>query len=319
MGTEAIEPEDTELLDEPQVLDDEPEPDDDEPNEPDDQPEPDDEPNPDDDDGEDVVLHADDADTAKTEEAQKPKGPGRRARKLLQRIEQVQSELTGKDEENQLLRMQLETLSKKQQQDTQRPKPPTLADAGYDEAVHADAMIKWAAENALPSVVTQQLTENEKKQQAAHQKQARENALESHYQRADNLKVSDYDAAEDKATAVLGRDLVADIAATAEDSHLVLYYLGKNPAKAEELKRIFDEKGPALGTYELGKIAAGLKVTSAPKKSTPDPDKPVDGAGPSGGTWQQRLEKARAKADKTGDLTDVVRLKKEARAAGVNL
>ena len=265
------------------------------------------------------VVHADDADTAKNEGNDKPKGPPRRIRKLLERVEKAQTELTGKDAENQLLKMQLEQLAKAQGKERVK-KPPTLADCGYDEGKFAEAMAQFVTETAVPSVFSKQLEQHQTQAQQEQAKIARSNALEGHYQRADSLKVKDYDLAEEKAVELLGRDLVEDIAATADDSELLLYYLGKNPAKAEELKRVFAEKGPALGTYALGKIAAGLKtVPTGPKKSTPDPDKPVDGAGPAGGTWQQRLEKARARADKTGDLTEVIKLKKQAREAGVNL
>ena len=269
------------------------------------------------------VVHADDADTANTEGNDKPKGPPRRVRKLLERIDtqqtKFQQELSGKDAENQLLKMQLEQLAKAQGKE-QAKKPPTLAEYGYDEGKYAQAMAEFVAETAVPSVFSKQLEQHQSHAQQEQAKLARNNALESHYQRADSLKVKDYDVAEEKAVDVLGRDLVEDIAATADDSHLLLYYLGKNPGKAEELKRTFDEKGPALGTYALGKIAAGLKTVSAgPKKPTLNPDKPVDGAGPSGVTWQQRIEKARAEAEKTGDMTPVIRLKKQAREAGVNL
>ena len=260
------------------------------------------------------IIHAEDAESA-NEGKDKPKGPPRRVRKLLERTEKLQTELTGKDAENQLLRMQLEQLEQKA-----KPKPqmPTLESCEYDEQKFAQAMVDWVKQDVAPTVFDERLNEYQKQQKSEQAKAGRNKALEAHYERADQLKVKDYDEVEGKAIDVLGRDTVEDIAARTEDSHLVLYYLGKNPAKAEEIKHLL-ETDPVKATYSLGKLAAGLTIKAGPKKSIPDPDTPVDGGGPSGGNWQKRIEKARAEAEKTGDMTSVIKIKKEAKAAGVNL
>ena len=229
---------------------------------------------------------------------------------------ELRQQLTGKDAENQLLRMQLEDLQRKSA--PAKPQMPTLEQFGYDEQRYAQAMADWVRQDVAPSVFDQKLSELEETRQQEQAKQQRDAALESHYQRADQLKVKDYEATEEAVIGIMGQELVTEIAATVDESANLLYYLGKNPSKAEEFKRMFDEN-PAKATYALGKFAGGLTVKPASKKSTPAPDTPLNGGGSPGLSWSQRLEKAEKLAEKTGDRTHVVSVKKAAKAAGVNL
>jgi hypothetical protein len=169
-------------------------------------------------------------------------------------------------------------------------------------------------------VVGEELEKVQQRGSAEHQVLARQKALEAHYDRVDKIGLRDYDAAEEKAKGILGKDLTEDIAVNAEDSHAVLYFLGKNPEEAERLREIFDEN-PAKGTYALGKLAAGLKVQQKPKPTPNDADTPAgNGANAGGNQWARKLDKLRDEVAKgTKSMADIQVLKREAKAAGVTL
>lgn len=262
------------------------------------------------------IVHADDS-PASDDEGKKPKGPPRRIRKLLERNQRMSDEAEAREAENRLLRMQLERLAGTEKKDAPK-EPPTLESCGYDEQKYQQAVADYYAGTSR-SLIGEELKKLATSQQQEQYQRERKSAIEAHYERADKLKVPDYDDAEAKAVEVLGRETVEDIAAQADDSELLVYYLGKNPAKAEEIANLV-RINPVKATFALGKLASGLSVRGKTTKTqTPDPDSPESAGGGSGGSWEKRLEKAREKAAQTGDMSHVQRLKKEARAAGVNL
>lgn len=266
-------------------------------------------------DAEEVEIVAAD-DPPSSSEGKKRSAPPRRVRRLLEQKEQLNSEKEQIAAQNRLLRMQLEKVSGKSEPD--RPKQrPTLESVGYDETKYQEAMEDYL-KGTTKSVLGEELSKAQQKQQEQLMQQQRHQSLEEHYKRTESLRVPDYDTAEEKAMEYLGREAVEDIAANVEDSHLVLYYLGKNPTKAAEIKTLLDNN-PVRATYALGKLSAGL--TTRPKtKPAPNPDKPVDAGGPSsGGSWEKQLEKARTKAAESGDFSHVQKVKKAAKEAGVNL
>jgi hypothetical protein len=94
----------------------------------------------------------------------------------------------------------------------------------------------------------------------------------------------------------------------AEDSALLVYALGKNPKKLEELAAV---KSPVDFAVKLGKLESQLKVT---KKKAPAPEKRAAGkTGGLGGSGDATLERLRAKAEKTGDYSEVLAYKNRSR------
>lgn len=257
------------------------------------------------------ILHADDSPTS--EEGKKRALPPRRVRKLLERNEQLLNEKETLEQQLRLLQMQ------HSQKSTTKAEPPTLEACGFDEKKYQAALAEYLAGNSR-SLLTDELKKLEEKRGEEAVKQSRKASLEQHYQRADALRVKDYDEAEEAALEVLGRSVVEDIAATIEESERVLYYLGKNPAKAEEIKKLIDTN-PVKATFALGKLAAGLTLRPKTNPTQKKPDEPLDGgaAPSSANAWQKKLEAARQKAAETGDFSYVQRLKKSAREAGVKL
>jgi inosine/xanthosine triphosphate pyrophosphatase family protein len=93
----------------------------------------------------------------------------------------------------------------------------------------------------------------------------------------------------------------------ADDPALLVYALGKNPKKLQELSSISD---PVDFAFKLAKLEAQLKVTN---KKAPSPETRVKGAktGVSSGSSDKVLERLRNEADKTGDYTKVLSYKKK--------
>jgi len=102
-----------------------------------------------------------------------------------------------------------------------------------------------------------------------------ETQIDKHYDRSAELKVSDYSKVEAVAADILGDDISRQIIANTDDSHLLMYHLGKNPAKAERLKSLLATQ-PMKGVLEIGRLAGSLKVK--PKNSTaPSPETKIEG------------------------------------------
>jgi hypothetical protein len=133
------------------------------------------------------------------------------------------------EEENKLLRLK-----------TQQEKPlakPKYED--FDTDAEFDAATTKYEEERLNAIAEKKAKEILQQNQANNTQQTQDSdlreKLDSHYERAEKLKVNDYEETEDKAIDLLGNDLTKQIMANTDKSEILLYHLGKNPAKAESL------------------------------------------------------------------------------------
>ena len=150
----------------------------------------------------------------------------------------------------------------------------------------------------------------------------------NHYGRAADLKVKDFNETEDKAIDVLGKGTVNQIIQHSDQSHLLLYYLGKNPDVAEDLKSQIDND-PTRATLRIGRLEAELSVRpKANSGTTPNPDEELEGTTPSAGkggkALQKRLDALRTKAAQSGPtgsaaMGEILALKRKAQADGVTV
>lgn len=104
----------------------------------------------------------------------------------------------------------------------------------------------------------------------------------AHATRANGLGIADYPEVQDAAIDMLGGDTVNAIIDRSRKSEIVLYYLGKNPDKAEGFRALV-ETDPGEAAIELGRLEERLRVK--PKATTqpaPDPDEDLPGSSPSG-------------------------------------
>ena len=196
---------------------------------------------------------------------------------------------------------------------------PTLADCGYDTEKFQTEYSIWN-DAQLDKRLEERLGKRDTRVQKDAATQQTEDLITSHYQRASNLAVGDYEQTEDVAVAALGVQLVQSIQTTVDNSEALIYWLGKNPEEAAKLAVIFDAN-PSKGTLALGALSG--KVSFKPKggKGAPEPEIAVRGGGGSTNTtlqakFNQKLAEA---SNAENPLAARKQVRDEANAAGITL
>ena len=193
------------------------------------------------------------------------------------------------------------------QQPMQQPlgQKPTLEAVDYDTDRYEKELSAWYEKKRQHD--EQQLSI--KSQQQAVQK-GWEQKLESYHSAKAELKVRDYDFAEDVVQDTLSVMQQGMIIQGAENPALLVYALGKNPKKAKELASITD---PVKFAFAVAKLETNLKVTS--RKASAKPEKKLSGTGRPSGSVDNTLDRLRADAEKTGDYSKVFQYKKQKQSA----
>jgi hypothetical protein len=142
------------------------------------------------------------------------------------------------------------------------------------------------------------------------QQKAWQARLDNYGKAKTELKVKDFEDAEDVSKEKLSVTQQGIILQGAENPALVIYALGKNPKKAAELGSITD---PVKFSFAVAKLETQLKVSN--RKSPPPPEGTVRGTGAVSGAVGNQLERLRAEAEKTGDLSKVMAFKRQQREA----
>ncbi len=206
--------------------------------------------------------------------------------------------------ENRDLRAQLEAVKTPPAQDAKLGPKPTLADHEYDEDAFSEAVLAW---NEKKRAVESEASK--KKEAEEQQKKDWDQRLEAYNTGKTELRVSDFDEAESVVLELFSVTQQGIATAMADNPSLLIYAIGKNPKKAQELAAISD---PIKFTKALTLLESKMSVT--PKKA-PAPEATVKPSGASrlsGG--DAKLDALRAKAAKTGDFTDVVAYKNRKKA-----
>jgi len=261
----------------------------------------------------DVVLEGEE------EPAPQKKMP-RRVKKLLDRNNQLETDLETQEQRN---AQEIQQLKAQLAQNTVQanvstgvmPLPPTEADSNYDTEAFTQAQTKYQTD-MQSWMLNHQQTASQKDAEATAQNQREvqeKTALEAHYKRADTLKVSNYDENEAEAVKSLGRDMVKSIAVVMPNSARIINYLGKNQDKAQELVML-NKTNPQAGVAKLWELNFNLKEVPRKRSKAPEPESKVEG----GGGLSNIEKKMEAAADK-GDITLFRQLKKQARAKGLNV
>lgn len=145
-----------------------------------------------------------------------------------------------------------------------------------------------------------------------------------HYEAAADLGAKDYAEVEDAAIDILGKEIVNQLIKASDSSHLILYYLGKNPDEAEEIAELV-KTDPVKATLQLGRLEAELKVKpKANDEPTPDPDEELVGGSPSATNskqrrYEQELDAARSKTQEARNMSLVLAVKRKWKDSGVTL
>ena len=182
---------------------------------------------------------------------------------------------------------------------------PTLESTDYDTERYETELASWY-EKKRTHDDQQNVVQS---QQKAVQKEW-ETKLESYHSSKAELKVKDYDFAEDVVQDNLSVMQQGMIVQGADNPALVVYALGKNPKKAKELASITD---PVKFAFAVAKLETNLKVTT--RKASSRPEKKISGTARPSGSVDNTLERLRTDAEKTGDYSKVFQYKRQKKSA----
>ncbi len=182
---------------------------------------------------------------------------------------------------------------------------PKLEDHDYDADKYEAALTDWFDRK-------RQADEVNAKQEAEvmNQQKAWQAKLDGYGKAKAELRVKDFDDAEELAQQVFSITQQGVLLQGADNPALVVYALGKNPAKAKELAEI---KDPVKFAFAVAKLEKDLKVTN--RRQAPAPERIVTGTGRSAGAVDSTLERLREDAARTGNMTKVIAYKAQKRTA----
>lgn len=182
---------------------------------------------------------------------------------------------------------------------------PRLEDHDYDADKYEEALTSWFERK-------RQADEVNAKQEAEvmNQQKAWQAKLDGYGKAKAELRVKDFDDAEELAQQVFSITQQGVLLQGADNPALVVYALGKNPAKAKELA---DIKDPVKFAFAVAKLEKDLKVTN--RRQAPAPERIVSGTGRSSGAVDSTLERLREEAARTGNMTKVIQYKAQKRTA----
>jgi len=184
------------------------------------------------------------------------------------------------------------------------PKP-TLEGCDFDGEVYAEKLVAW---NDQKRKVDEEAAAARAEQEAADA--AWKARLKSFETAKAALKVPDFDDAEhvvDKTLSVNQRGLIIQ---GADKPELLVYALGKNPAKAKELAGITDLVKFA---FAVAKLETQLKVAQR-ANVPPAPERQVRGSAGGATSIDSTETRLEAEADKTGDRTKLIAYRKQKKA-----
>ena len=184
-------------------------------------------------------------------------------------------------------------------------KKPTLEEHDYDADKFEAALADWFERK-------RQADEATAKQEAEvmNQQKAWQAKLDGYGKAKAELRVKDFEDAEAVAQELFNITQQGVVLQGADNPALVIYALGKNPKKAKELS---DIKDPVKFAFAVAKLEKELKVTN--RRAAPPPERIVSGTGRVSGAVDSTLERLRAEAEKTGNMTKVIQYKAQKRAA----
>ena len=229
---------------------------------------------------------------------EEPRAPDwvRELRKSHRELQRKNKELEAKLSSQSVVPASVPTLGKK----------PTLEDHDYDAEKFEASLADWYERK-------RQVDEAAAKARIAEEEQKKswQSKLDAYGKAKTELKVRDFEDAEDVTQQALDVTQQGIVLQGADNPALLVYALGKNPKKAAELGAI---KDPVKFAFAVAKLEKDLKVTQ--RKSAPPPERVVQGNAGTSGSVDSSLDKLRAEAERTGDYTKVMRYKAQMRAKG---
>ena len=228
------------------------------------------------------------------------------------------NELRIEQEKNKLLSLALEQSKSTKAYELPNPEDfdDGVNDPGYRQALqtHTESLIDSRVSEAVNrSTVIFTATQDKKAQDARLR-----HGIDKHYERAEALGARDYTETENIAIDILGKSNVSQYIGRSDNSEIVLYYLGKNPDKAEAIAALLDDDAIS-GTLQLGALGELLENKSQGNLNpAPAPDDELEGGSPSASTsnmtkYDRQLDKLREE----GDMSKIMAFKRKAKEDGV--
>lgn len=206
------------------------------------------------------------------------------------------------ESENRKLKRELQERSTESQPVEELGEKPTLKSVRYDDKKYEQALAEYyERKRRIEEAEAKKAKQVEDQQRRWQQRQEQYAAKRSEH------GFRDFEEVEELVSNTLDVTQQGIIVQGADDSALVVYALGKNPKKLEELSKVTD---PVEFAIKVGKLESQLKVTN---KKAPAPEKRV-ASGKSGGlsgNSEATLERLRKKAEQTGDYSEVIRYKRQ--------
>jgi hypothetical protein len=184
-------------------------------------------------------------------------------------------------------------------------KKPQLEDFDYDADKFEVALAGWFDRKRQADEQARKVQQEQEQIQQAWQSK-----LQAYGMAKAELKVKDYEDAEELVQQNLNVTQQGIVIQGAENPALVVYALGKNPKKAKELASITD---PVKFAFAIAKLETQLKVTN--RKAAPPPETVIKGTTRMSGAVDSTLERLREEAERTGNYTKVMQYKKQLRSA----
>ncbi len=231
------------------------------------------------------------------------------------------SKLNVVEKKNEILQMQIDQM-KSGERLFSKPNADNYEGGNYDEAFKDDSA-KFNISQEVAKQVEQSTKGIRERQQADLADSNLRKFQESHYKNAYELEVKDFDETEDKALDILGLEAAnAIISNFNKDSHLLMYFFGKdqNKADAEHFKSLW-ETNKILAVAEIGGILSEMKVSPKTVTNSTEPDEEIEGGSHSKTELlQKRYDKLIDKKLKNpGDQTiypKMIQLKREMQKVG---
>lgn len=178
---------------------------------------------------------------------------------------------------------------------------PVLADFDYDEDEFAQALLEWDKKAASVEQAKQAKLEQERQAEEDFNRR-----LAAYNEAKAKLPVPDFEEAEAVLLDQFDATQQGLLVKLAKQPALFAYALGKNPTKAKTLAAIKDP---------VDFIAAAVRMEEQMKqtKRAPAPEKVLSGGVPGATAVDNRLEKLREEAARTGDFTKVNAYKRSLR------
>lgn len=184
---------------------------------------------------------------------------------------------------------------------------PKLEDFDYDETKYDQALEKWYDDKRKVDKAKEEVESQERARQEAAQAR-----LNGYIGEAKELRVKDFQDVESEVVSALSVEQQGILLAGADKPALLVYALGRNPAKLKSLAQIND---PVRFAFAAAKLESQLKTSRTATKPAPESRVSSSGGAPASGGSQKTLERLREEAARTGDMTKVIQYKRQLKDA----